>query len=84
MHGIICLDCEINGHCALNKWRLLDVDGTVAVNNMTRDFENIFRGTPGSIEENSEIEQILLNKWCYIEFKADIATPLCVTPTVGL
>lgn len=27
MHGIICLDCAINIHCALNKWRLSDADG---------------------------------------------------------
>ena len=54
------------------------MDRTGGVKNLTSDFKNIFRGTPRSIEENSEIERILLNKSCYIEFNADIVTPLCV------
>ena len=80
MNGIICLDCAINIHFALNKWRLLDEDGTVGVKNLTGDFKNICRGTPGSSEKNSEIERLLLNKSCNTEFNADadLVTPLCV------
>jgi hypothetical protein len=69
MHGIICLDCEINNHCALNMWRLFDVNGIVSVKNLKRDFKTIFRGTPGSIAENSEIGRIftqLLHQPLYI------------------
>jgi hypothetical protein len=42
MHGIICLDCVIYFHYALNNWRLSDADGTVGVKNLKRDFKNIF------------------------------------------
>jgi len=41
--------------------------------NVTRNFKNIFEAQPGSNEENSEIERVLLNKSYSIEFSADLS-----------
>jgi len=76
MHGIICLDCAINIHCALNQWQLSDADGTVGVKNLTSDFKNIF---DAHLDVLREIQKS--SEYCQISRVPLSSTPIYVSNT---